>query len=409
VTLTVTDINTANDTVNISAVAGGISTATPLTLSFVGTGTGGAGGGANAGNAIALVASANNLPADNYTVATITATVTNAAGAAVANLPLTLSNTGSATLSLAKVTTNAQGTAIFTVRDTVGETVAITVGDGTSTSVLNQTFIPAVATLTVVSNATTVLADGTATATLTIAAKDAQGRGVTGENLAISSDSYTAFLPNTAVTDMIGGQATIQVSNIKAEPVTITVKSRNGGIQAGTVQQGIVKVTFVTPTVRMLVTTFSPALSGSTKDVYVDVTDPAGNPVSGRALTLSSSGSGRLSLLKGTTTAGRLALTLTDSVAELLTITVTDDISGASTTGALQFVSSTAQNIRVTTDKTSAIPDGVDFVTMTAQVTDRRGIAVSNASVDFYTLLGSSVLSLSNVLTDATGRATVTV
>lgn len=386
VRLTVTDISSANDTVNISALAGGISTATPLTLSFIGTGTGGAGGGANAGNAIALVASVNNLPADGVTIATITVTVTNSAGAAVANLPLTLSNTGSATLSVARVTTNTKGTASFTVKDSVGEAISISVSDGTSTSVLNQTFIPAVATLTVVSSTTTILADGIATATLTIAAKDAQGRGVTGEMLAISTNSATAFIPNTAVTDVIAGQAKIKISNVIAETVTITVKARNGGGLLGVVKAGAATVIFEKAVGSLALVSDVTSLSADNTTqatLTATVLDSKGAPLQNRTVSFTTTGSASLSVVAVTNASGVVTVTLKDATAEA--VNVVANINGFTKSQLISFtaIPKTVQIAQVPV-LGNVVADGVQVHTLKVKVLDKGNKVITGQLIDLY-------------------------
>ncbi|MBL1352213.1 MAG: Ig-like domain-containing protein [Zetaproteobacteria bacterium] len=416
VRLTVTDINTTNDTVNISALAGGISTATPLTLSFVGTGTGGAGGGANAGNAIALLASVNNLPADGYTTTKVTVSVVDAAGAAVGNLPLTLSNTGSATLSLASVKTNAQGIAIFTVKDSVGEVISISVSDGTSTSVLSQTFIPAVATLKVVSSTTTVLADGKSVARLIIAAKDAQGRGVTGETLAISTNSATAFIPNIALTGLVGGQASIQISDAYAETVTVTVQSRAGGTQNGVVQSTTIAINFVknSNAINVSIANSGVVVQGTPQVVTATVVDPAGVVVPNVVVTFSTN-----ALVASITPASGSALTdayghatvnLDVVAAGAATITARATINGVAVSGNVAYSTSTiggntASLVGLSASKYIVLTGGKDSTQLTATVQDAANAAVSGATVNFHTTAG--LLTTSQATTDAYGHAVV--
>ncbi|MDQ6955016.1 MAG: Ig-like domain-containing protein, partial [Mariprofundaceae bacterium] len=410
VTLTVTDIYTADETVNISATSGAVTTSAALSLTFVGSGTGGAGGGANAGNVIAVTANVNGIPADSYTFATITAVVTDGAGVAVANLPLTITTTGSAVPSIAAVTTDAYGKASFTIKDSIGETVKITVSDKLSNGVLSQIFIPAVAKLTVTVSNPTVLSDGTSAATLVISAKDAQGRGVTGETLSVSSDSYTAFVPNIAVTDQVAGQATVQIRNTTSEIVNITVTSRNGGTQLGKPQFGTAAVTFVTPNIQISIPANQNFLAdGTAKAFIVAVTDQNGKPQTGRDVTLSVTGSAILSSLAAKTdNAGNLAVTIKDTAAELVTFTVSDSIGTSTRSQSIQFVASTPTQLVVDANPLTVTPDGVTSAAITATVRNAAGQPVQNAFVALSTTDPYALLAQSTFLTNISGQVFAT-
>ncbi|UCG11861.1 MAG: Ig-like domain-containing protein, partial [Deltaproteobacteria bacterium] len=131
VSTTVKDINANDDTVDIDATSGGVSTLSPVTLYFTGTGSGTGGG-----NILSFTHTPSPVLANGSATATITARLTDASLNPLQGETITLSSTGSAQItSQNPVQTDASGDVTFLVTNMEAETVTLKASGGDATDV----------------------------------------------------------------------------------------------------------------------------------------------------------------------------------------------------------------------------------------------------------------------------------
>lgn len=157
-------------------------------------------------------------------------------GNPVSGKTVTLSTTGSAVVSpSAGVTSGPDGSAVFTVTDSAVETLNFTAKDSTDGIVLTQVpsaaFGPPSATSAgITANPSTVAADGTSTATITITLKNASNQASPGKTVTVSDSGAHAVLtgPSPAVTDA-NGQIVFTATDQVAETVTFSAVDVSDG------------------------------------------------------------------------------------------------------------------------------------------------------------------------------------
>ena len=200
---------------------------------------GACGGGSNGGSttpapvtppgpvaaAINLSASATTVKSDNSNSTTITATVLNAANAAISGVAVTFSaDTG--ILSSGSVTSDASGQAKVTF-SAGGNNASSRTGTITATAGTVSSQIPIKitgSTIDLVSNGTSLIIGGSP-ATLTVTVKNAGGAPISGTSvtLASSSNGGSATITPAAGTTDANGQFTAQVAGAATGTATVTV------------------------------------------------------------------------------------------------------------------------------------------------------------------------------------------
>ncbi|UCE32379.1 MAG: Ig-like domain-containing protein, partial [Burkholderiales bacterium] len=205
--------------------------ATTLALGACGGGAGGegeggtsTGGSASSGVAsISLLKSSPTLDSDGSQSLVLTATAKSATNAALSNQIVTLSTTDPGmTLSPARLLTDQNGSAEFTVRTTskTNRTATIVAQSG---SVTRSTTVQIVGTTVSVSGPTAV--ELGKSATFTIAVRDSNGDPVDDSPVVVSSANGNSISPSTSVTDAQGHATFSMVASVSGDDTLSAVSS----------------------------------------------------------------------------------------------------------------------------------------------------------------------------------------
>jgi hypothetical protein len=173
-------------------------------------------------------ASPTSVAADGVTTSTITVTVKDSGGNPLAGKTVTLASSRGATdtISAASGASDSNGHVTFTVKSSTAGSPVFTATDTTDSVTVTQTAtvnftVPAVADAahsTVSASPTGLLANGTATSTITVTLKDSSGNPVAGKTVTLASSR--------GATDTISAASGISDSS---GHVTFTVKSSTAG------------------------------------------------------------------------------------------------------------------------------------------------------------------------------------
>ena len=191
-----------------------------------------------------VVAAPSSVLADGSATATITVTLKDANNNPIAGKSVTLAKTsgpGSPVITTVNGTTNSSGIATFTVTSTTTGTDVFTATDATDSIVITQTAsvtfsaagtVVSAATSTVVAAPSSVLADGSATATLTVTLKDAGNNLVAGKavTLAKTSGPGNPVITTVTGTSNSSGIATFTVTSTTTGTDVFTATDTSDGI-----------------------------------------------------------------------------------------------------------------------------------------------------------------------------------
>lgn len=355
--------------------------------------------------------------------ASFIAKVLSATGQRLANRVVTFSHQSSATVPT-QLTTDTYGEVLVTVTDAIAETVNVSAtSEGVaSLASIALTFTPVIGSMTMVVQPSTnaVPADGTSPATIIVNLKDLySGAPIVGQNVQFIDDGYTRYAAgyvssaqlsaSSAVTDT-SGTATITVVDPYAESVTIRAIA-GGQSKTGTIN-------FTHTQLQFIISADQPFLADGVQDHYVTILarDNYANPIAGQVFQVSS---GSATMIPSQTqlvtdNLGQARVSVFNGVAETATLTFTDG-GALSFAAPIMFVAANPSSMTMTiTPDTVVTPDGTTPATITIQVKDKFGAAVSNAWVqlDAYSVGvpdTSAQLANSSLLTGATGIASTTV
>jgi len=273
----------------------------------------------------------------------------------------------------------------------------------------------------------TILADGKATATISITLQDEEGQSVDGMAKALQLSVKEEQAKTIMAMSQVPAQPAV-ISEIAEQgkgvyTATLTAATRPAlAVISATVDGQALKNVEVnqvsdvaTATIKdsdiSLVVNNAAANGSATNEVRARVTDATGNPVSGVAVNFSLSGSAQVaagsSLTAVSGSDGYVSVLLTDTVAE--TIAVTAATANGSAKASVVFTADTATAIisedGVSVDRADALANGQDAVTYTATVKDANGNPIANALVNWTT--DSGTLSGATSTTDSNGKATI--
>jgi hypothetical protein len=233
VTFTVTD-TTAKVT---------LSTPSPITLTFT--------AGTVDGVQSTVVASPKAVAADGKTASTVTVTLQDHFGNAVVGKSVTLNQgSGHSVITPNTATTNSSGAATFAATDTTNEYVTYTAIDTDDALAISQTPtvtfgtppppVPVSDGSVIVSNYSSVPADGTTSATISVLLYDINGIPVSGRTVLLkASGGSSKITPATQTSDQ-NGAATFAVSDLVAESVTYSAVDTTDNVSVS----GSVTITF---------------------------------------------------------------------------------------------------------------------------------------------------------------------
>jgi hypothetical protein len=349
-----------------------------------------------------VVASSSKVTADGVSSTTLTATVKDSSGDALANTAVTLSANGSSNnFGAISGTTDANGVFKTTLTSTLAQNETITAtenGVQEETSVSFVAGAPSASTSSIVANAPTITADGTSTTTLTVTVEDSNGNAVAGSAVMLSgSGSNNSFGAISGTTNASGIFTTTLASTlVQNETVTAT----EGSVQEQT------SVSFVpgaaSGMTSSIVASSPTALADgiSTTTMTVTVEDAQGHAVAGTAVALSANGSANsFGAVSGITNAsGVFTTTLASTLVQSEIITATEGtteehtsvnfVAGApsATNSSLVASAPTATFNGTATTPLPVTADGISSATLTVTVEDAHGNPVAGTAV---TLSGS--------------------
>ncbi|PCJ34700.1 MAG: hypothetical protein COA99_14445, partial [Moraxellaceae bacterium] len=350
-----------------------------------------------------------SLEADGSTIVTITVQAIDPLGnnLVTGGDVITLAENGNAIIS--GIIDMGDGTYTATMTNTVAEIITIsgTINTIAIVDVANVTYLPgtvSTAQTTITAAPTTVTADGVATSTITVQAKDAQGNNLVSGGLSIVlTDSGNAILSGTI--DVGDGTYTATITNTLAELVTVS------GTIAATAITDTASINFIPGAATTAQSTISAtpitlvADGVTTSTITIQTTDAQGNNLTagGEAIVLSQGGNATISSVvdngDGTYTA-----TMINAMAEVITVSGTLNGSAIPDTATVTFtpgIASTAFTT-ITTSITSLTADGIATSAITIQTIDSFGNNVTAGGLTI-TLTQDGSAAISNVTDNGDG------
>ena len=374
-----------------------------------------------------VAASPTTVLANGVATSTITVTLRDGANLAVSGKTVTLTKSGgSSTISAASGTSDVNGVVTFTVKDTVAETTTYTAKDTTDNITVTQTAAVTFVLVPILKSFATSPIAINGTSTLTVTLTNATGSSVSGAGF---SDTYPAGLVNagnpstsgscgSGVLSGTSGGSTLGISGVTiAANSACTVSVSVTAATAGSYSNTATNTSSSTSTASLVVTAISPTLSTvsasptsvaangtSTSTITVTLKDGAGNPVSGKTVSLSAA-TGSSVITAVSNTAGVATFTVTDTVAEgPITYTAKDTTDNITVT---QTASVTFTRLAAPTVAKSFSPGTIaDYgtSTLTITLTNPNTAAISGvAFTDTYPATGGLANTSSLVIGNTCG------
>jgi Big-like domain-containing protein/invasin-like protein len=346
---------------------------------------------------------------------TITVTVKDAGGHALAGAAVALAATGSGnTLTQPLALTNTSGVTTGTLVSSVAEQKVVTAsanGVGiTKTATVTVTASAVSASLSTVVAAPASIAAGTGSATVTVTVKNGSGSPVTGATVVLSATGTGNTLTQPVGTTNASGVATGTLTSTVPEVKAVSAVANGIGLT----QTAVVTVTTGAAAGSKSTVVANPAsiIAGSgTSTITVTAHDTAGNPVSGATVVLAATGSGNtLTQPAAVTDANGVATgSLASSVTETKTVSATINgvavVQTAAVTVAAQQASPSLSTLGAAPLSFSA---GGSGTTITVTVRNGNGDPIAGANVVLSVTGTQNALTQPAGPTDANGAATGT-
>ncbi|MCT4705409.1 Ig-like domain-containing protein [Enterobacteriaceae bacterium H16N7] len=360
-----------------------------------------------------LKVTVDNAVADDVSTNEVQATVTDASGNVVPDAVVTFSVDNGATLSAASVTTNAQGIATTTLKNTHAGVTKVTATVNGSSQTVNTSFVADESTARILSGDMTVTEDnakanGTATNAVQVKVTDANGNVVPRATVSFTVTNGARLTAASAITNAQGViVTTLSSTQAGVASVTATVNDSAQSVQTTFVAD---KSTARIASGNLVVTTNNAKADGTaTNAVQVTVTDASGNIVPDIAVNFTVDNGATLAAASAVTNAEGIITTTLNNIHAGVT-KVTASVNGSSQTVNTIFVAdeNTARiidgNLTVTVDNAKA--DGTATNAVRVKVTDASGNIVPAVEVTFAADNGASFTAA--VITNAQGIATNT-
>jgi len=357
------------------------------------------------------VTGVSSIVANGSSSTTLTASVTDTNGNPVNNQTVTLNiplNGGSVP---GTVNTNASGLAVFTLTSsTVAGTYNYTATANAITSTQKSVIFTAGAATDVdvyVTGASSILANGSSTTTLTASVTDTNGNPVNNQTVTLNIPLNGGSVPGTVNTNASG----LAVFTLTSSTVAGTYNYTATANAITSTQKSVTFTAGVATDVDVYVTGVSSIIANgsSTTTLTASVTDTNGNPVNNETVTLNIPlNGGSVPGTVNTNASGLAVFTLTSStVAGIYNYTATANAI-TSTQKSVTFTAGAATDVDVyVTGASSILANGSSTTTLTASVTDTNGNPVNNQTVTLnIPLNGGSVPGTVN--TNAGGLAVFT-
>ena len=226
-----------------------------------------------AGQGTTITVAPADLPADGSTPSTITVTLTDAFSNPVSGKTIALKAVkGNSLITAVNPVTNETGQATFTVSDATAEIVtyqatdvtdgnAVLAAEGVVTFGNPSAPPPAATSCSVVASPTSVPADGTHTATISVLLRDGKGDPVTGKTVTLAESGGAPKVTATNATSDNNGAANFAVSDSTAETVKFMADDTSDSIDLTAIP---VTVTFTAAATTSTTTTTSTTSTTST-------------------------------------------------------------------------------------------------------------------------------------------------
>lgn len=219
----------ANPNISVTS-SNGSATASSATLTVIGASPSAA--------ASTVTASPTTVLANGVASATLTVTLMDACGNPIAGKTVALTASGGhSTITPASATSSASGVATFTVRDATPDgTITYTAKDTTDNVTVTQTaqvtFLGPVsaATSTVGASPTSVGADNSTGATITVTLKDSAGHPIANKTVTLAAGSGSSIITTLSGTSDANGVATFSVKDGTPEAITYTATDSTDSI-----------------------------------------------------------------------------------------------------------------------------------------------------------------------------------
>ncbi|MGS0636981.1 inverse autotransporter beta domain-containing protein, partial [Citrobacter sp. VF227] len=352
----------------------------------------------------------DNAPADGTSVVTVTALIGDSNGHIVADQQVVFAMSyPDGRSDTQTVVTDAQGRAVVDITSVVAGTTTVTATVG---AVAKSVPVHFVATGIVASHSTltvspsSVIADGRATATLSLRARDIENNPVAGKAAELSFPATGVSVSITAASESpVGsGHYTAQISGTQAGTVTLGVALRGsttGGLSSPlTLIADDSTAGITTPGAGLTTETDNAVADGTASNtVKAVVADIRGNPVAGVAVGFSADNGATIAGTGTTGADGSVTQSLTSTTAGLSTVTAT--VNGSSATTATHFVADDG-NLSTILSALTAVPativaTGRDASLITLVLKDVNGNPVAGRAV---TLTGSLTGTTTGAVTD---------
>jgi hypothetical protein len=374
-----------------------------------------------------------------------TVTLLSTSGSPVAGKTVTLTATGSATITPGATpdVTNAAGQATFEVKDTVAESVTLTATDTTDSpsivlptaQVTFQASAPSATDSTITESSNTGPADGVTPVLIIVNINDQFGNPLAGKTVTLQNSSTSGLEASTPIADGSSqpgvtdaeGQAEFEVSDEAAETVTFSATDTTDNISVtgdNPPSSSSVAVAFTSgpADANQSTTTSNPtqvAANGTqASTITVNLFDHFGNAVANNTIAISAlNGSSVITQVDPVTNAnGQATFTVTDITQEVVTYSLTDTsdnlLLGARAVvifGNPPVPPPVPADSVLLASPTSLPADGTTTGTITVLMYDGNANAVEGKSVTLTASGGSSKITAVSAVTDNDGTATFNV
>ena len=359
-----------------------------------------------------LVVLSDDAVADNVATNSVKATVTDASGNPVPDMPVSFTATNSAVIA-ASGTTSSDGTVTMTLTSTVSGTSTVTASVNGGTRSVPVTFMPdgnniEPATSALSATPLSIAASGNDASTVTLTLKDINGNAVPG--LPVTFSSTLAGVTFGAVSDKGNGTYTAKMTGTVAGDASVSARVSGGNPGVAPV---VVKLTPDGATARIvngnLVVLSDNAVANGvgTNIVKATVTDANGNAVPDVTVNFSATNSANIAATGKTGPDGTVTMTLTSTTSGASTVTASVNGSTRSVTVTFKVGVASATKSTLTINPTSIVADNAVTSTLTLTLKDANGNLIDNATVAFAST-GVTGVTLSNASDTGNGVYTAT-
>lgn len=397
------------------------------------------------GNKSTISASPASVIANNTASSVITVTINDSSGSPMQDKAVTLTQTGSSTITPSSGVTNASGQVTFTVTDWIPEAVTYTATDTTDNITLTSTAIvtftqyinPALSTVT--ASPTSVFADNTTTSTITVTIKDGSGAAIAGKAVSLTANLGSSTISVASGVSSASGVVIFTVKDAVVETIIYTAKDTTDSV----VITNTAQVAFSRMLAPVVAKSFSPSTitvngftvltitltnnnsgvitGGVITDTYpanlVNTATPLGATTCTGGTVVASSGGNSVALSGGSIPANgsctvKVNVTSTTiGVYTNTTNTATSNNATTSTTASAQLTVTgvNASNSTATAAPASVAADNTAVSTITVTLKDVNNVAVSGKIVTLSANFGSSTISAASGVSSASGVVTFTV